>query len=463
VDGLTVGTRFWHRTGDGRVQCDVCPRACRLHEGQRGFCFVRMRQEGAIVLTTYGRSSGYCVDPIEKKPLNHFLPGSAVLSFGTAGCNLGCRFCQNWDISKSRETDTLADHAAPPAIAWAAAQFGCRSVAFTYNDPVIFLEYAIDVADACHQAGVKAVAVTARYMCPEPRAEFYRHIDAANVDLKGFTGDFYRRTCLAGLDPVLETLLYLRHETGVWLEITNLLIPGLNDSDAEIDALTRWGGRAAGPGRAGALHRVPPGLQDAGPAAHPAPDADPGPPHRPGQRPPLPLHRQRARPGRAEHPLPPVRRAADRARLVPAGRLAAHRRRPVRELRHAPARGVRRSTGYLGFKAAPSTDRHSITATTEGNASDASASLPTLIAHLRGSGPAWWRADYPFGVRSAAPQPGRRAAARCASAGHAQTGRPRRARARASGAAGGSRLHGGACGGITRGVPRGWPRPGGGR
>jgi pyruvate formate lyase activating enzyme len=247
MDGSTVATRYWHRTGDGRVQCDVCPRACCLHEGQRGFCFVRMRQQDAIVLTTYGRSSGYCVDPVEKKPLNHFLPGSAVLSFGTAGCNLGCRFCQNWDISKSRETDTLADQATPAAIARAAAELGCRCVAFTYNDPVIFLEYAIDVADACHQAGVKAVAVTAGYMCAEPRAEFFRHIDAANVDLKGFTGDFYHRTCLARLDPVLETLLYLRHETGVWLEITNLLIPGLNDSDAEIDAMTRWVAGQLGP------------------------------------------------------------------------------------------------------------------------------------------------------------------------------------------------------------------------
>jgi pyruvate formate lyase activating enzyme len=247
VDGSTAGTRYWHLTGDGRVQCDVCPRACRLHEGQRGFCFVRMRQRDAIVLTTYGRSSGYCVDPVEKKPLNHFLPGSAVLSFGTAGCNLGCRFCQNWDISKSRETDTLADQATPAAIARAAARLGCASVAFTYNDPVIFLEYAIDVADACHLAGLKTVAVTAGYMCAEPRAEFYRHIDAANVDLKGFTGDFYRRTCLAGLDPVLETLLYLRHETGVWLEITTLLIPGLNDSDAEIDAMTQWVAGQLGP------------------------------------------------------------------------------------------------------------------------------------------------------------------------------------------------------------------------
>jgi len=247
MDRAMVVTKYWHRTGDGRVQCDVCPRACRLHEGQRGFCFVRMRQDDAIVLATYGRSSGYCVDPIEKKPLNHFLPGSPVLSFGTAGCNLGCRFCQNWDISKSREIDTLADAASPEAIAEAAADLGCRSVAFTYNDPVIFLEYAIDVADACRERGIKAVAVTAGYMSAEPRAEFYRHIDAANVDLKGFTGDFYRRVCLGKLDPVLETLVYLKHQADVWVEITNLLIPGANDSDAEVGAMTEWVAGQLGP------------------------------------------------------------------------------------------------------------------------------------------------------------------------------------------------------------------------
>jgi pyruvate formate lyase activating enzyme len=206
-----------------------------------------MRQGDAIVLTTYGRSSGFCVDPIEKKPLNHFLPGSPVLSFGTAGCNLGCRFCQNWDISKSREMDTLADAASPEAIARAAQRLGCRSVAFTYNDPVIFLEYAMDVADACRQFGIKTVAVTAGYMSAEPRAEFYRHIDAANVDLKGFTGDFYHRVCLGKLDPVLDTLRYLKHQTSVWVEVTNLLIPGVNDSDPEIDALTRWVAGQLGP------------------------------------------------------------------------------------------------------------------------------------------------------------------------------------------------------------------------
>ena len=236
----THPTRWWHRLPDGRVQCDVCPRACKLHEGQQGLCFVRMRRDDQIVLTTYGRSSGFCVDPIEKKPLNHFLPGSAVLSFGTSGCNLACRFCQNWDISKSREIDTLADAAGPEDLARAAVALGCRSVAFTDNDPVIFMEYAVDVAQACSEVGVKAVAVTAGYIRPEPRVEFYRHMDAANVDLKGFTEDFYRRICAGRLQPVLETLEYLKHETRVWFEITNLLIPGANDTDAEIDAMTGW-------------------------------------------------------------------------------------------------------------------------------------------------------------------------------------------------------------------------------
>lgn len=243
----TVPTKYWHRTEDGRIQCDVCPRLCKLHEGQRGFCFVRACEGEQIVLTTYGRSSGYCVDPIEKKPLNHFLPGTPVLSFGTAGCNLGCKFCQNWDISKSREIDTLADAASPEAIARAAEQLGCRSVAFTYNDPVIFMEYAIDVAIACHERGIQAVAVTAGEMCPEPRREFYAHMDAANVDLKGFTEEFYRETCLGHLQPVLETLEYLKHETDVWFEITTLLIPGYNDSDKELEALTQWVVEKLGP------------------------------------------------------------------------------------------------------------------------------------------------------------------------------------------------------------------------
>jgi len=240
-------TTYWHRLDDGRVQCDLCPRACRLREEQRGLCFVRACEGGEVVLTTYGRSSGFCVDPIEKKPLNHFLPGTPVLSFGTAGCNLACRFCQNWDISKSREVDTLADTASPEQIAATAAELGCRSVAFTYNDPVIFLEYAVDVARACRDCGLRSVAVTAGYISAEPRAELFAHVDAANIDLKAFTEDFYRSVCGGHLAPVLETIEYVARETDAWLELTTLLIPGLNDGDAELDALTRWVVERIGP------------------------------------------------------------------------------------------------------------------------------------------------------------------------------------------------------------------------
>jgi pyruvate formate lyase activating enzyme len=239
-DPWVLPTKYWHPLEDGRIQCDLCPRFCKLKEGQRGLCFVRARVEGQIVLTTYGRSSGYCVDPIEKKPLNHFLPGTPVLSFGTAGCNLTCKFCQNWDISKSREMDTLADHADPETIAEAAERLGCRSVAYTYNDPVIFHEYAIDVAKACHQRGIRSVAVSAGYVTPEPRKAFYRHMDAANIDLKGFTEGFYHRLTGGHLQPVLDTLEYIQHESDVWLELTTLLIPGQNDSDRELNEMTRW-------------------------------------------------------------------------------------------------------------------------------------------------------------------------------------------------------------------------------
>ncbi|RMG10561.1 MAG: AmmeMemoRadiSam system radical SAM enzyme [Deltaproteobacteria bacterium] len=237
-----VPTKYWHRLSDGRVQCDVCPRECKLLPGQRGMCFVRARgeEDEGVVLTTYGRASGFCIDPIEKKPLNHFLPGTPVLSFGTAGCNLACKFCQNWDISKSRDMDTLQQEATPEAIAVAAARTGCRSIAFTYNDPVIFMEYAIDCAKAAHALGLKTVAVTAGYINPEPRQEFYRYMDAANIDLKGFTQEFYKYVCAGDLEPVLETLEYVANETDTWLEVTTLLIPGKNDSDEEIRRLAEW-------------------------------------------------------------------------------------------------------------------------------------------------------------------------------------------------------------------------------
>jgi len=247
ASNYTVATKYWHAVDDGRIQCDLCPRFCKLREGQRGMCFVRARENDAIVLTTYGRSSGFCIDPVEKKPLNHFLPGSAVLSFGTAGCNLACDFCQNWDISKSREVETLSENASPDAIARAAAETGCRAVAFTYNDPVIFMEYAIDVAKACHERGIATIAVTAGEICEAPRREFYQYMDAANVDLKAFTQDFYWKICKGDLQTVLDTLTYLKRETSVWFEITTLLIPGKNDSDDELKAMSEWIMKELGP------------------------------------------------------------------------------------------------------------------------------------------------------------------------------------------------------------------------
>ena len=242
-----VAAKYWHRLEDERIQCDLCPRFCKLREGQRGLCFVRQHKDGRMVLTTYGRSSGFCIDPIEKKPLNHFYPGSSVLSFGTAGCNLACKFCQNWDMSKSREMDTLADAASPEKIAFVAKEYGCESVAFTYNDPVIFHEYAIDIAQACHALGVRSVAVSAGYVTQEPRQEFYQHMDAANIDLKAFTEGFYKKICGGQLAPVLETLQYLKHETKVWFELTTLIIPTENDSDEELNEMTQWVVEKLGP------------------------------------------------------------------------------------------------------------------------------------------------------------------------------------------------------------------------
>jgi pyruvate formate lyase activating enzyme len=245
--GPIVPTKYWQKLPDGKIQCTLCPRHCKLTEGLRGFCFVRACQSGEIVLTTYGRSSGFCVDPIEKKPLFHFLPGTPVLSFGTAGCNLGCKFCQNWDISRSREMDRLMDAASPGLIARTARSLGCRSVAFTYNEPHIFHEYAVDTAKECRKLGIKTVAVTAGYVSPGPRKEFYEWMDAANVDLKGFTEEFYGKYTDSSLRPVLETLEYIKKETPVWLEITTLLIPTLNDSEKEIHAMTDWIVKHLGP------------------------------------------------------------------------------------------------------------------------------------------------------------------------------------------------------------------------
>ncbi len=247
IEPGVVRGEWWHRLEDGRFQCDLCPRFCKLHEGQKAFCFVREARDSEIVLTSYGRATSYCIDPIEKKPLNHFYPGSSVLSFGTAGCNLGCRFCQNWDISKAREERILSSTASPRAVAEAAAEAACTSIAFTYNDPIIFAEYAIDCAKAAQARGIKTVAVSSGYITPEARRDFYAHIDAANVDLKAFTETFYHEIAFAHLAPVLETLRWLKHETDVWLEVTTLLIPGHNDSVEEVEQLCSWFAENLGP------------------------------------------------------------------------------------------------------------------------------------------------------------------------------------------------------------------------
>ncbi len=232
--------RWWTEESDGRILCQLCPRACRLKPGDRGFCFVRTNRDGRMVLDTYGRSTGFCIDPIEKKPLNHFLPGTPVLSFGTAGCNLGCKFCQNWDISKSREVARLSDSATPTDIARAAKNSGCRSVAFTYNDPVIWAEYAIDTAAACHAEDIKTVAVTAGYITPQARGEFFHAMDAANIDLKAFTEDFYFKLTGAHLEPVLDTIRYVSRETDCWVELTNLIIPDANADADEVRRMCDW-------------------------------------------------------------------------------------------------------------------------------------------------------------------------------------------------------------------------------
>ena len=233
-------TRWWSLLENGKILCELCPRNCQLNDGQRAFCFSRKNENNEMILTTYAKSTGFCIDPIEKKPLNHFYPGTSVLSFGTAGCNLGCKFCQNWDISKSKEIEILSESAMPEQIAQCAFNFSCKSVAFTYNDPVLWAEYAIDTAKACHDYHIKTVAVTAGYISEKARKEFFQHFDAVNVDLKAFTEEFYHSICYGHLQPVLDTLKFLKNETNVWLEITTLLIPEKNDSDDEVKRECEW-------------------------------------------------------------------------------------------------------------------------------------------------------------------------------------------------------------------------------
>ena len=352
--------RYWHWHADGRMQCDLCPRDCKLHDGQRGACFVRARQGEQMMLTTYGRSSGLCIDPIEKKPLNHFFPGSSVLSFGTAGCNLACKFCQNWSITKSRDMDRLMNQASPDAIADAARQAGCKSVAFTYNDPVIFAEYAMDVADACHTHGIRTVAVTAGYVHAQPRRDFFAKIDASNVDLKAFSEDFYFKLTGSHLQPVLDTLIYLLQETSVWVEITTLLIPGQNDSDEEIAAMSQWILRELGadvPLHFSAFH---PDHKMMDVPATPQGNADACARHRQAHRAAPRLYRQCAPPRRRYDTVPWLRSGTDCTGLVRDRRIPARFRRALSRLRPCPGRALRSQARGLWSQTHTDRDRHGL-------------------------------------------------------------------------------------------------------
>jgi pyruvate formate lyase activating enzyme len=231
---------WWETQEDGRILCTLCPRYCKMADGQAGFCFIRKNIDGKLYSLGYGKSTGFAIDPIEKKPLNHFLPGTGVLSFGTAGCNLGCRFCQNWSISKAKLDDSQSLGASPDEVVELALRHNVPSLAFTYNDPVIWAEFAIDISRAARECGLKSVMVTAGYITPEARPEVYRYIDAANVDLKGFTERFYHKLTFSHLDPVLDTLRWLKNESEVWFEITNLMIPGENDDEEETKQMCDW-------------------------------------------------------------------------------------------------------------------------------------------------------------------------------------------------------------------------------
>ena len=238
--------RWWHLDEDGRVACELCPRACVLVEDQEGFCGVRLNDGGSLRTVVDGCTSGLCVDPIEKKPLYHVLPGTEVLSFGTVGCNLGCVFCQNWSLSRAEDFSRLQP-ATPEGIVRSALDHRCSGVAFTYNEPIVSAEFCLEVAQACREAGLLTLAVTAGYVSDKARADFFAGMDAANVDLKGFSDAFYRHYCSARLKPVLETLEYLARETRVWLELTTLLIPDGNDAPRELRAMAAWIAERLGP------------------------------------------------------------------------------------------------------------------------------------------------------------------------------------------------------------------------
>ena len=330
--------RFFEREADGRLRCTLCPRDCLLGEGQAGFCSVRENRGGEMVLLAYGKSTGFAVDPIEKKPLYHFLPGTEVLSFGTVGCNLGCRFCQNWNISKAKASGRGMESHTPEQVVDLAVSAGCPSIAFTYNDPIIWAEWAIDVAREARRRGIRTVFVTSGYVEEKAREEIFSWMDAANVDLKGFTEDFYAKVTLSHLAPVLETLEWLARGGRVWTEVTNLLIPGLNDDPGETRRLSEWVGAHMGPDVPAPLLRVSPCVEDERPAAHAPGDAHPRPPHRARGRAAPRLHRQRPRPRGADDLLPGLRQGGGGAGLERGAREPARTGRDLPGLRGADCR-----------------------------------------------------------------------------------------------------------------------------
>ncbi len=232
--------KYQNMLTNGKVQCCICPRKCVLDEGQSGFCHVRKNVAGELTLQTYGYNTGLAIDPIEKKPLYQFYPTSPILSFGTLGCNMGCRFCQNWQTTKNKSDCQSGNKTSPQEIIRIAQNYNCKSVAFTYNDPIIFYEYALDTAKLCRENGIKTVAVTSGYINPEPAKEFFPLMDAANIDLKGFSEEFYRKNCLAHLQPVLDTIEYVSNETDCHVELTTMLIEGENDNEDMIKGECDW-------------------------------------------------------------------------------------------------------------------------------------------------------------------------------------------------------------------------------
>ena len=353
--------RYWSTQPDGRILCTLCPRYCRVADGQAGFCFIRQNRGGKLVQLGYGRSTGFAIDPIEKKPLNHFYPGTPVLSFGTAGCNLGCKFCQNWDISKAKLDEQGLRRNTPDEVVDLAVAQGAPSIAYTYNDPVIWAEYVIDIARAARRRGVKNVLVTAGYVTDEARPELYADADAANVDLKAFSEDFYRKTTASHLEPVLETLKWIRHKSDTWLEVTTLLIPGHNDSDDELARLAAWFAANLGPDVPLHFTAFHPDFKMTDLPADAARDAAPRPRHRARRRSALRLRRQRARRGRTDDVLRALRAAADRARLVRDHALRPEGRR-LRALRASPPRPLRRRAGRAPLRLPPPA-RERLTAT----------------------------------------------------------------------------------------------------